>query len=180
MNILDQINDNAITDVRLNDTEHKKLWKGNGVEQLIEALSKNTSIESIRFEGEFLGCVRSEPRKTLIETIGKLPNLHEVHMNESLLDISAMTKMIISAKNLRILKLNAIVFQGAKEGIPDCVVALHAHMSMKEFEMKDCLATDSSISLQPLELAAKKVTTVGKASTAPTSSIQVKRTTPVA
>ena len=159
MSILNQIEDNVLTDLRLDETNDEVL--GKKASKLIQAIGKNTSIESIHFNGEYLGCLRSGTRTELIELIGGLPNLVEVHMSKSLLMASALTAMIAKAKQLRVLKLTEICIQGENEDISATELALLAHPSLKEFEMEGCMASAfQEVSLDKLEKAGSKQTTV--------------------
>jgi hypothetical protein len=169
MSLLDQIQDNAITNLRLKDTDDEMIDR---VYKLVDAISRNTSIESIHFEGEYLGCLRGDARSELIEMIGKLPNLHEVHMGQSLLEISGATKMLMRAKKLRVLKLKSMVLQGVEEDFTACETALYAHMVLKEFEMVDCDAAVDTVSLDSLEMAGKKVSAMAKSATSSTIHVQ--------
>jgi hypothetical protein len=158
MSLLNQIEDNAITNLRLEDTDEEMI---DNIRALIGALEKNTSIESIRFNGEFLGCLRGDTRCELIELIGGIPTLQEVHMSHSLLMVKVLTNMISKAKQLRVLKMANIVFQGVAEDISACELALVTHSCLKEFGMKECSAAAvGDISLEKLEKAGKKLSMV--------------------
>jgi hypothetical protein len=159
MSLLNQIEDNVITDLRLNDTEDEII---DHVRILLDALKKNTSIESIHFQGEFLGCIRGDKRNELVELIGGLPNLQEVQMNSSLLMVKVLTTVISKAKQLRVLKRNGIVFQGVDEDMSSCELALMTHPCLKEFDLHDCstAAVSNDVSLDKLEKAGKKLSTV--------------------
>jgi hypothetical protein len=151
--IIQQIQDNAIVNLRINDGDEYLI---DHVYNLIDALSKNTSVETIQFQGEYLGCVRSDARSELVQMVSKLPNLNEVHMNNSLVLISDITKMLSCAKALRVLKINGVVLQGVAMDFAACEIALYQHILLKEFEMLDCTPAVREISLESLEMAGKK------------------------
>ena len=169
MSLFDQIQDNAITNLRLNDTDEEMIDRAT---RLIDVISRNTSIETIHFDGEYLGCLRGDARSELIEMIGQLPNLHEVHMGHSCLHITGITQMLLGAKTLRVLKLDDMVLQGIEEDFQACETALYAHMSLKEFDLVDCNAAVEGVSVESLELAGKKVSAKAKGKGSPT--IQVR------
>ena len=157
MSLINQIEDNVITDLYLDDKSEDLI---DDVRQVMNAIGKNTSIEKVTFDG-YLGCVRGDQRRELVELIGCLPKLDEVHISQTLLVATALTKMITKARSLRILKLTKVVFQGVDEEISSCELALMAHNSLKEFEMSECSAAAAKeIAIEKLEKAGKKISTV--------------------
>jgi hypothetical protein len=55
MSLVSQIEDNVVTDLRLSDTDHAIL---DNIPQFLNSLEKNTTIESMFFDGKFFGCLR--------------------------------------------------------------------------------------------------------------------------
>jgi hypothetical protein len=154
MSLIRQIEDNVVTDLRLSDTDDAIL---DNIPQFLNALEKNTTIELIFFDGEFFGCLRGDKRRDLLEVLGKIPSLQEVHMNNSLLMVSDCTDMITKAKRLRVLKLHALTLQGVQDDISACALAVCQHAYLKDFELQDCSPAVDSVSLEKLEMAGKKI-----------------------
>ena len=66
-------------------------------------------------------------------------NLIELHMSQSLLMAETLTKLIVKAQKLRIIKLKEISIQGNNEDISACELAIVAHPALKEFNMDKCM-----------------------------------------
>jgi hypothetical protein len=153
MSILEKIQANDITNLHISDADDELL---DFPHKLLEALEKNTSITSVRFDADFLGCLRSDARSKLVEAIGKIPSLQEVHLKDALLTVIAITNMILKAKSLRVLTLNNVVLQGVSEHFDACATALYQHVCLKEFGVEDCIPAVKDISLEKLHLAGNR------------------------
>jgi hypothetical protein len=153
MSILENIQANDMTNLYISDVDDELF---DFCHRLIEALETNTSITSVRFDADFLGCLRSDARSKLVEAIGKIPLLQEVHLEDALLTVIAITNMILQAKSLRVLTLNNVVLQGLSEHFDACATALYQHVCLKEFGVEDCIPAVKDISLEKLHLAGNR------------------------
>jgi hypothetical protein len=148
MSILEKIQVNDVTNLHISDADDELLDNSH---KLIEALEKNTSITSVRFDADFLGCLRSDARSKLVKAIGKIPSLQKVHLQDALLMVVDITDMILHAKSLRLLTLNNnVVLQGVSEHFDACETALYQHVCLKEFGVEGCIPAAKDISLEKL------------------------------
>jgi hypothetical protein len=145
--LLEQIQANAITDIK---TSHPAEDVIGNVNIFFEALEQNNTIETVRFEGEFIGDLRNNERSKLLKTLGKIPSLQEVHLEHGLLLVIDVTEMLVKAKILRALTMTNIVLQGIKEDFDACEAAIYQHPCLKEFDVEGCTPAVSGISLQKL------------------------------
>jgi hypothetical protein len=136
MSILAKIQANDITNLHFSDADDELLDNSH---KLIEALEKNTSIASVRFDADFLGCLRSDARSKIVKVAVKTPSLQEVHLEDALLMVVDITDMLFQAKSLRVLTLTNVVLQGVSEHFDVCERALYQHGYLKEFAMEDCI-----------------------------------------
>ena len=148
--LIEQIQNNDIKVLKIDDTDEYMI---DDVKQLVMALEQNTSIVAVHFEGEYLGCLRKNERSDLAQTVGKLPNLQELHMSNTLFVISDICTLVKTAPSLRVLKLNNFVLQGVKEEFENCETLLYSHAALKDLQLKDCKAANDDIALDKLEVA---------------------------
>jgi hypothetical protein len=102
MTTLNQIRTNEITDLNLCNLPEDIF---DDLTELYAALDQNTTIETVRLDKDFIGYLCNETRSQVLEVIGKLPLLREVHIGDALLMVDGITKMIVQAKNLKCLTL---------------------------------------------------------------------------
>jgi hypothetical protein len=153
MSIVQQIQNNAITNLRVSREDEDVI---ENIQQVIEALEKNNTILSVSFYNHFLGCLRNDARSKLMNSLGRISSLQELHLEDALLMVSDITELLVQAKGLKVLTLKNIVLQGVKENFDACEMALYQHGSVKEFRMDNCTPALAAISLERLELAGKK------------------------
>ena len=158
MSTLEQIQNNEVVDLHITAAADDVFDKLN---DFLDALEQNTSIESIKLEQDFIGDLRNDARSKLLYSLGQVKNLKEVTLGDGLLQINDVTKMIQNAKSLRALHLRDMVLQGIESDFDACESALYQHGSMKEFEMVDCSPAISSVSIDKLTKAGQKFTTGG-------------------
>jgi Ran GTPase-activating protein (RanGAP) involved in mRNA processing and transport len=153
MTILQQIQGNGITDLRISEGADVVFDNMNA---LFEALERNTTIESVHFEQEFLGDLRNDARSKLLKALGKVPTLKEVHLADGVLQVSDITDLIVKVKGLRTLTLKNMVLQGVSEHFDACETALYHHGSLKSFDIEECTPAVKGISFENLYKAGKK------------------------
>jgi hypothetical protein len=168
MSLLAQIQANEITKLRVSDTDDELL---DNVHNFIDALEQNHTLESIHFENEFLGCIRNDARSELLQSLGQVSSLQQVHFAGACMLVSDITLLLLQTKSLRVLKMNKLVLQGIAEDFVACEMALLQHGCLKEFEMEQCVPAVKEVSLDKLEKAGKKLVTA-TASGAPTTQLQ--------
>jgi hypothetical protein len=146
MSILENIQANDMTNLYISDVDDELF---DFCHRLIEALETNTSITSVRFDADFLGCLRSDARSKLFEVIGKIPSLQEVHLEDAVLMVIDITVMVLQAKSLRALTLNNVVLQGVSEHFD----AFYQHVCLEESGVEDCVPAVKDIYLEKLHQA---------------------------
>jgi hypothetical protein len=156
MSLLDQIVNNEISALRV-DAMPTEAFGGKKKENLfIEALEKNNSITSVRLEGDFLACLKADIRSKVIEAVGKLPAVRSIYLGDSLLLAPNLTEMLINAKAVTVLHLHDICLQGAPEFVDALAAVLRHHVTLKDFEMTNCMASNQSVELERLREAADR------------------------
>lgn len=158
MSILEQIRNNAIVDIIISAAADDVFDRLN---DFLDALERNTSIETITLQKDFIGDLRNDDRSKLLFAIGQVKNLTEVTLGDGLLQINDITKMIKNAKSLRALHLRDLILQGIEEEFDACEAALYQHGCIKEFEMNECSPAIPDISVEKLSRAGQKFTTAG-------------------
>jgi hypothetical protein len=153
MSIIQQIQNNTITNLRVSDEDEDVI---ENIHQVIEALEKNNTILSVTFHNDFLGCLRNDARSELMNSLGRISSLQEARLEDALLMVSDVAKLLVQAKGLKVLSLKNVVLQGVKEHFDACEMALFQHGSVKEFRMDSCIPAMEEISMESLELAGKK------------------------
>ncbi|CAB9528441.1 expressed unknown protein [Seminavis robusta] len=123
------------------------------VDELVNALSSNTSIHTVKFTDDFLGCAYGKDRCTLLEAVSKLPNLQVVTLANSLLRATALTTLVKNAKGLKVLHLKEIVVQGLDRDIDALEAALYQHAFLKDFSMMDCKSPLEGVDLDRVSRA---------------------------
>jgi hypothetical protein len=123
------------------------------VDEFVQALLGNTSIDTVMFTNDFLGCAYGNDRVVLVEAISKLPKLQSVTLSHSLLRIPALTTLLKNAKCIKFLTLKEIVLQGLPRDIDALESALYQHRSMKDFSMMDCSCPVEGVDLETVARA---------------------------
>ena len=156
MSLLEQIKNNEITELRI-DSMPKEAFEGKKKEDLfITALGKNTSITSVRLEGDFLACLKADVRSKVLEAVGKLPSLRSVYLGDCLLLAPDLTDLLINGKTVTILHLHDVCLQGAPELVDALETILRHHVTLKDFEMSNCMASNQSVDMDKLKEAADR------------------------
>jgi hypothetical protein len=98
MTIIEEISSNGITNLHLSNVPEEYFEE---TKELIEALSKNESLESVTFDKDFLACVFGKERSLLLNQVSKLPKLKEITLADAGLLIGVIEDMAKQAKGLR-------------------------------------------------------------------------------
>jgi hypothetical protein len=152
MTLADQIRANELKDFHLSDLP----WDIDANELIQVLRGGSTSLESVRLDGGFLMSFRNEERVELLEAIGGLVNICEVHLADALLTVEGITKLLLKAKTLKSFKLQNLVLQGVQEHFDACEGAFHKQTSLKEFEMINCTTAVADIDLEVMQKAGEK------------------------
>jgi hypothetical protein len=91
MSTVQQIQNNTITNLRVSDTDDDFI---ENIHQVIEALEKNNTIQSVTFHNNFLGCLLNDAQSKLIHTLGKLSSLQEVHLEGAIVMASDVVELL--------------------------------------------------------------------------------------
>jgi hypothetical protein len=160
MSLLNQIENNEVDDLKI-DAMAKEAFEKAKPEAFLDALEKNNSIRSVRLEGDFLACLRADVRSNVIKAIGKLSSVREIYLGDSLLLAPDLTEMLTEAKSVTTLNLHDCCIQGAPEFFDALEAVLFHHVTLKDFELKDCMASNQSVDLQKLKDAAARTNSCG-------------------
>ena len=150
-NIIDQIKNNKVSVLALSESPEDYFGD---TKEFLDALSKNTSIHTVEFTKDFIGCFFGKERVAVVESIGKLPNIQAVTLSDSCLLIHGVANMLNSANGLRSLNMTRICMQGLQGDFDRLEKALHNHTMLKGFHMVDCTAANDDIDLEKVEHAA--------------------------
>jgi hypothetical protein len=153
MTIIEEIRANQVVDLHLNDVPAEYFGE---ISELIAALEDNTSIESIQFDKDFIGCVFGKGRGELLNQVAKLPNLKEVFLGDAGLMVDAIATLLKNVKGLKKMTLHRLVMQGVQKDFDVLEAVLYQHGSMKDFQMEECEAANEDIDLEKIMNAGKK------------------------
>lgn len=155
MSIIEQVASNSITDLKISQDPDEALGKKK-VGEFLDALGSNTSIETLKLDGDFIGCLRQDKRSALIKAIGDLPNLKEVHLGEACMLADDVASILTKGKNIVSMSLTAVVLQGEQSSLDACELAVYTHPTLKQFDLKDSSTAIAELSLDKLQEAGKK------------------------
>lgn len=154
MSLLHRIEHNEITELKI-DAMSREAFEGKKKDDVfLEVMGKNHSITSVRFEGDFLACLRGDVRSNVVIGIGKLPAIRSIYLGDSLLLAPDLTEMLVNAKNLRVLHLRDVCLQGAPDFVEALATVLKHHATLKDFELINSMASNQSVDLERLREAA--------------------------
>lgn len=159
MNLIESIRNNDIIDLHLCDAMDELCAVGKMTgssrrsastsifSEFLAALERNTSIESIHLEKDFMGDLRHDCRERLLYALGRIRSLKDLTLADALLQIRHISSLIEDAKSLQYLRLHNIVLQGVQSDFDAAEEIIHGHdCSMTHLEMVDCIAANSSVS----------------------------------
>jgi hypothetical protein len=155
MTIIEDIRANQVVDLHLNAVPEEYFGETSGI---TDALKDNTSIESVRFDKDFIACVYGRERGEILDQVAKLPNLKEVFLGDALLMADDITSLLKNAKGLKKITLHRLVLQGTKkdfEGLKKAV--LYQHGSLKDFQMEECIPSNEGIDMEKIMNPRKNV-----------------------
>lgn len=104
---------------------------------LIDALQGNSTIEYVRMDRDFLPGMNSDDMFTLLDTMGKLPMLKEIHILHAILSASAFENFLQQAENVEHIELGSVDIQGSPEDHECMRAAIASHKKLKSFMMLD-------------------------------------------
>jgi Ran GTPase-activating protein (RanGAP) involved in mRNA processing and transport len=144
MSLTEQIasNDAELKELRL--TESPEAYSNN-MEELIEALSKNTTVDYIRLDRDFLPCMDDEHLPAFFTAIGKLPALTEAHIWHASLPVKVLADFIKEAGKLEYLELGCLEIEGSEEDFKIVSAAIKGHPTLTAFTMSDFSLRDETV-----------------------------------
>lgn len=151
--VIEQIRNNTISKVKFTCEDDEII---DNVHQLIAVFKKNTSLLSIEFADEFLGCLRSDARSELLGALTKLQSLQELRIEGGLVMIVDIAEILCDIQGLKVLTLDHVVLQGIEKDFHAMELTLHQHRSLKEFSIERCHPAVHGISTANLQLAGQK------------------------
>jgi len=144
MTIIEEIRANKLVYLHLNAVPEEYFGE---TSEMIAALRDNTSIESIQFDKDFIGCVFGRERGELLNQVAKLPNLKEVFLGDADLKVDAIATLLKNAKGLKNISLHRLVMQGIEKDFEGLAEILHQHDSLKGFRIEDCVASNENVDI---------------------------------
>jgi hypothetical protein len=162
MSLLHQIESNDITSLRV-DAMPKEAFEGAKPDAFIDALGKNNSISTVHLEGDFLACLRADVRSNVVKAVGKLPSVREIYLGDCLMLAPDLTEVLSTAKSLTVLHLSGVCLQGEPAFFDELEKMVAHHLTLKDFEMKDCMASNQSVDLNKLKEAGTRTSRGGAA-----------------
>jgi len=158
--ILDQIRNNTISILHLSDSAEEVFEDDNYdiIYTFMDALKKNTSLQTIHLEKDFIADLRSDTRETLLLCLGQVSNLIELTLADGLLQMGHIGQMIQSSSSLQIVRLQNIILQGMESDFDTCeTILLQGHPSIHSFQMEDCSPANDHISMEGLLKASEQL-----------------------
>jgi hypothetical protein len=156
MTIIEEIRANQVVDLHLNDVPEDYFAETN---EMIAALKDNTSIESIKFDKDFIACVFGRERGEILDQVARLPNLKEVFLGDAGLMVDAIVTLLKNAKGLKKISLHRLVLQGIEKDFEGLEATLYQHGSLKDFQMEDCVASNEDVDIEKIMNAGKNFNT---------------------
>jgi hypothetical protein len=153
MTIIEEIRANQVVDLHLDADPEEYFGE---TSEMIAALKDNTSIESIQFDKDFIGCIFGSERGELLNQVAKLPNLKEVVLGDAGLLVDAIAALLKNTKGLKKMSLHRLVMQGVKKDFDGLEAALYQHGSLKDFQVEDCVASNENIDMEKIMKAGEK------------------------
>ena len=136
-----QHNDKSLEELALDDPEE---WpEGEKFDELCAALSNNWTIEVIYLNNNFLDGYSEEQVNQLLEAIGKMDELSEIHIDGcKSISFQQLEPMVVSAKHLRVLKIAAAQFNNNGQDYKQFVEVLREHPKVKKYNFDRCFFAD--------------------------------------
>jgi hypothetical protein len=156
MTIIEEIRTNQVVDLHLNDVPKEYFAE---ISEMIAALKDNTSIESIKFDKDFIACVFGKERGELLDQVAKLPNLKEVSLGDAGLMVEVIVTLLKNAKSLRKISLHRLVMQGTQKDFDGLEAALYQHGVLKDFQMEECVPSNENVDMEKIMNAGKNFNT---------------------
>lgn len=154
--LLQQIEENTIPVLELTK-EVEELFdddtrlRYDDIHLLLEALSKNLSIQCIRFEGDFLDCLHPLQRSKLLRIIGSfLPSLRHVGLGDSPILVADLCHLVTHQKQLLSLRLHDSILQGTLQEFEALEGILANHSTIRDFELYECTSAIPGTNLKSL------------------------------
>jgi hypothetical protein len=156
MTIIEEIRANQVVELHLSAVPEEYFGE---INEMIAALKENTSIESIHFDKDFIGCVFGRERGELLNQVAMLPNLKEVLLGDAGLLVQVTVTLLKNAKGLKKITLQRLVMQGTQKDFDGLEAALYQHGSLKDFQMNECVASNEDIDMEKIMNAGKNFST---------------------
>ena len=151
MSLIEKIKNNDITKLHLtwNDEEILENWSA-----ACKVLKDNTSILTVILDDEFLGCLRHDARSQFLASLADLSNLQELSLQDALVQIDDVAKILNKVKGLKVLTLKSLVFQGLQKEFDATETSIKVHPSLKELKIENCGPAIDSVDMSNLKLGA--------------------------
>lgn len=152
MTILEDIKHNKIETLHLDGVPTDYFAKS---QEFVDAMAVNTSITRVFFEKDFIACLKGDDRAAIVSAVGKLPNVEQVELKDSLLMVGiCVTNLVKNAKKLSSLKMEDCVLQGLPEDFDLLLSAIKDSPTVKDLTIGKCTPTADDIDL-PTMVSAK-------------------------
>ena len=146
MTVLEDIKNNKIETLHLESVPSDYFPKA---QDFVDAMAVNTSITKVFFEKDFISCLKGADRAAIVSAVGKLPNVEEVQLKDSLLMVGiCVTNLVKNAKKLSSISFEHCVLQGLPEDFDLLLNALKESSSVTDLTIGKCTATSDEVDLQ--------------------------------
>ncbi|KAL3917589.1 MAG: hypothetical protein SGILL_004643, partial [Bacillariaceae sp.] len=145
MGIVDDIKANEVGTLHLSEAPEDYFTE---TEVFCQAMGGNTSIEKVIFDKDFLACSVGNQRRDIVSTLGKLPNVKSVVLEDSLLNIGiCVTNLTKSSKTLEELVMENCLLQGTPEHFELLKSAISDNPNFKTLRIQNCTAPNENVNL---------------------------------
>lgn len=135
-----QHNDKTLVELALDNPEE---WPaGEQYDELCGALGNNWTIEAM-YLNNFLDAYNEEQKDQLFAAIGKMEELSEIHIDGVKgVSFQQLEPMVVSSRNLRVLKFAATQFNNNGQDYKQFVELLREHPKVKKYNFDRCFFAD--------------------------------------
>jgi hypothetical protein len=119
------------------------------VSELVTSLQGNSTIEKVRFAGEFLGALSLQDQLALLGQVGQLRSLKEICLGNASIQVSLLSKLVGAAKGLNVFSLGSVRLEGNRDDFIDLEFSLRRHQALTQLVWEDFVIVDSDTNVDP-------------------------------
>jgi hypothetical protein len=130
------------------------------VSELVASLQGNSAIEKVHFAGEFLGGLSQQDQLTLLGQVGQLKSLKEIHFGNASIQASILSKVVETAKDLKVFSLGCVELEGGRDDFTDLEFSIRHHQALTQLIWKDFAIIDPDVKVDGILQALSVVRTL--------------------